>query len=142
MCNNDCEIEKEREVVVDEKVPILVPFPTSQQSQPIQHSVAPTIISDNTNNYTAEITLNNVINTINNVSVPITVNSSNVNHIALYPAESKVVEAEQQRETYNSNCCIVIHPRECDSSGHCYTRSSYECSEICLGKMIKIEKGK
>lgn len=121
-------------------MPVLVPFPQPAQQQLPEQIVSPTIISNNTSNYTAEISINNVINTVNNVSVPINVNSSNINHISLYPASEHVVEVAETKQE-DSNCCIVIHPKECDSAGQCYTRSSWECSEICQGVTVKIEKG-
>lgn len=151
-CSNDCSsgtcktIETncgncQPVVPVEDKVPVLVPFPPNTQGQS-SVGVSPSISSNNTNNYTAEININNVINTINNVSVPINVNSSNINHITLHPSSSRAVEIETtKKEQIASNCCVVIHPRQCDRSGYCYSRSSYECSEICSGKVIKIERG-
>lgn len=139
-CNN-CDVEPQAEVVVEEKVPVLVPFPPPVQQQLPSQVVSPTIISNNTNNYTAEININNVVNTVNNVSVPISINSSNVNHISILPApRDRIVEDEEPKQ--NTNCCIVIHPKECDSRGQCYTRSSWECGEICQGSVVSVEEGK
>lgn len=137
-CNN-CDVEPQ--IVVEEKVPVLVPFPPpAEQQRPSSQVISPTIISNNTNNYTAEININNVVNTVNNVSVPISVNSSNINHISILPApRERIVEYEETKQ--DTNCCIVIHPKECDSRGQCYTRSSYECGEICHGSVVTIEKG-
>lgn len=139
-CNNCDQNENAAEIIVEEeKVPILIPFPSPPQPQP-HSSNLPTVINNNTYNHTAKININNVVNTVNNVSVPISVNTSNVNQISIYPANNGHVEVEDVFE--NKNCCVIIHPRQCDTSAKCYSRSSWECSDICTQDFIKpAEKG-
>ncbi|XP_018576868.1 anaphase-promoting complex subunit cdh1-like [Anoplophora glabripennis] len=132
-CGNSCKECSSRNCESNdtEPAPVLVPFPPAQISQ--QPSSSTNNTNNNYYNFTADITLTNTINTVNNISIPIHINSTNENKIFIYPSASN----SSVTPVVNDKCCIVVYPRTCDVSG-CYVRRQRECSSICTSDVIII----
>ncbi|CAH1284570.1 unnamed protein product [Diabrotica balteata] len=107
----------------EEVRPILVPFPQPQQSSSGGENI---VNNTNINNSTMELTFTNTINTVNNISMPISLNPSNENSITVHfnKEESSVVQED--------NCCFISE-RKCYANDTCQMVRRKECSDICWG---------
>nr|XP_023019811.1 uncharacterized protein LOC111508515 isoform X1 [Leptinotarsa decemlineata] len=132
-CNNN-QVKEESDTV-----PVLIPFPsTSNIPQP---SPAEGTIVNNTNirNDTVSLTIQNTIDNINNISIPITVNSTNENTVVIHfqrvPAENPDDEIVPTVAPSSVDCCLVVTPRACDKNGkNCREgRRQWVCSAVCKG---------
>jgi hypothetical protein len=120
------------------------------------------VIVNNSNvnlvNLTTHINIDNVIHNINNISIPVYVNTTNINNINLSdireesntgdPRPAPVVPYPYPypltQPTTTNNCCQVLHPRRCytdeDGTGRCYIRRHNECSDRCTSPVVTIEE--
>ena len=131
----------------------------------VPSSEASKVIVNNTNNnlvnLTTLINIDNVVHNINNISIPVYVNTTNINNINLsenrqstqtggnpsgsirrpppvipWPQGSSVVEGSQTfpqifPPQFGDNCCYVLHPRTCYNDTDGNTRCYIRRSREC-----------
>lgn len=120
-------------------VPISIPVPQNQPNSIQVPQGVTTVNNTNINNNTLELSLINTVNTVNNISIPIYVNSTNENTITvvLTPAKEEYVAGEPI--VNNLNCCNITI-RNCDRNNrNCSFETRWECSKICTGLPVEPE---
>lgn len=160
-CSRNCDSCKEKEKESER---------TEQDSTIIVEPPQPSsVIVNNTNNnlvnLTTQIDIHNVVHNINNITIPVYVNTTNINNIHLsntdemrsytngsggshteyipipqpYPQPFPIPLPQPQ-----DNCCTVLHPRQCytneEGESRCYIRRHRECSSSCTSPVVTIEK--
>ncbi|XP_064211750.1 probable serine/threonine-protein kinase tsuA [Tribolium castaneum] len=130
------------------------------------------VIVNNTNNnlvnLTTQVDIHNVVHNFNNITIPVYVNTTNINNINLshsdetrsytngssgrieyYPIPQPYPQPIPQPipipapEPYENNCCTVLHPRQCYSEqgvDRCFIRRHRECSSSCTSPVVTIEE--
>ncbi|KAG5872258.1 hypothetical protein JTB14_019344 [Gonioctena quinquepunctata] len=141
-CNNQSPCNQESEEI-SEKVPVLIPFPpVPNPSQPPAQNI---INNTNIPDYTANIDISNRIDNVNNISVPISLNSTNQNNVVIHFQKLPNVAPGEINQTIVApsrvDCCLVVTPGECDGNGqNCREERHWECSEKCNGERVEIEE--
>ncbi|KAL3286189.1 hypothetical protein HHI36_000700 [Cryptolaemus montrouzieri] len=96
------------------------------------------IYNDDNLNITTKINLTNTITNMNNISLPIRINSTNQNDIA--------VESRQKSESINtianSPCCNFVTPTKCSAATkfpfvECDFNKTSQCGDVCLRKDLQ-----
>lgn len=87
-----------------------------------------------TNTNTNTITISNIVNNNNTVSVPTNIHSTNINNISVPKSVEKTVEKPEVEKPIAEKCCTINTPRQCTQvSGrwNCEHKKYSRCGSFC-----------
>ncbi|RZC33745.1 serine/threonine-protein kinase tsuA, partial [Asbolus verrucosus] len=142
-CSSKCDC---KEKPIDPLEPPIIMEP----SQPTSVNVNNT--NNNVVNLTTHINISNLVHNFNNISVPVFVNTTNINYINItdineskqpypypYPYQPQIPSTP-----IHDNCCYIMHPKTCyteeNGNRRCYIRRHRECSSSCTSPVVTIQE--
>ncbi|XP_066152544.1 uncharacterized protein [Euwallacea fornicatus] len=125
-CRHSCykAVKQEKEIVY---VPVPGPTINTGGGDSNQHSTS--VNNNNSPNITTIINIKSIVNNTQHMDIPINMTYTNRNNITLLE---------------ESNCCVVIGPRQCvndqtNGNGRCYHTRSKQCGDYCTSNIVHQE---
>lgn len=87
-----------------------------------------------TNTNTNTITISNIVNNNNTVSVPTNIHSTNINNISVPKSVEKTSEKSEVEKPIEEKCCTINTPRQCSQQSgrwNCEHKKYKRCGSFC-----------